>query len=131
MKKLFLVGFLGLLCLGCATYSTTRLPEAENIINAPVDIVWQKTLEILPTERMTIKTVSKADYFIAAKKHITFWSWGDDVSIRLIPKGKNQTIMQFSAGTVWGWGDFGHEGRMVKSIFNRIKRASENSFRGS
>jgi hypothetical protein len=76
---------------------------------------------------MTLHTVSKADHFIEAKKSITFWSWGDEVAIRLIPKGEEQTMMQFSAGTRWGWGDFGHEGRMVKSIFDRIKKASESS----
>ena len=112
---------------GCSTYSTVRRPASENIINAPVDIVWVKTLEILPDERMTLKNINKADYFIEAKKSITFWSVGDDVGIRLIPRGEKQTEMQFSAGTVWGWGDFGHEGRMVVDVFNRIKNASENA----
>ena len=59
----------------------------------------------------------------------TFLSWGDEISIRLIAKGEKQTIMEFSAGTVWGWGDLGHEGRMVKSIFDRIKKASESAVR--
>jgi len=97
------------------------------MINAPIDVVWQRTLEILPIERMTLKNVNKENYFIEAKKHITFWSWGDNVSIRLIPKGEEQTIMQFSAGTVWGYGDFGHEGRMIRGIFDRIKNACETS----
>lgn len=113
--------------ISCASYSTTRRTEAENTINAPIDVVWEKTLQILPTERMTLKTVDKANHLIVAKKHITFWSWGDEISIRLIPKGERQTIMDFSAGTVWGWGDMGHEGRMVTSIFNKIKSASEAS----
>lgn len=119
-----------LLCLGtsgCSTYSTVRRPASENTINAPVDIVWVKTLEILPDERMTLKTVNKADYFIEAKKSITFWSFGDEVGIRLVPRGEKQTEMQFSAGTVWGWGDFGHEGRMVTDVFNRIKNAAEGA----
>jgi hypothetical protein len=57
-------------------------------MNAPVDIVWVKTLEILPDERMTLKTVNKVDYFIEAKKSITFWSIGDKVGIRLVPRGE-------------------------------------------
>lgn len=112
---------------GCSTYSTTRRSASENIINAPVDVVWSKTLEILPDERMTLKNVNKADYFIGAKKSITFWSFGDEVGIRLIPRGEKQTEMQFSAGTVWGWGDLGHEGRMVTDVFSRIKNASESA----
>jgi hypothetical protein len=116
-----------LVTFGCSTYSTVRRSASENIINAPVDVVWVKTLEILPDERMTLKNVNKADYFIEAKKSITFWSFGDEVGIRLVPRGEKQTEMQFSAGTVWGWGDFGHEGRMVTDIFSRIKNASESS----
>jgi hypothetical protein len=127
MKKFILVLILLLVAVSCAQYSTTRRPEAENIINAPVEVVWKKTLEILPTERMTLKEIDKDRYFITAKKHITLWSWGDEVSIRLIPKNENQTLMEFSAGTVQGFGDFGHSGRMVESIFSRIKEASETS----
>jgi len=127
MKKILLITCLAITILSCATYSTTRRSEAENLINAPIDVVWEKTLEILPNERMTLKNVNKDNYFIEAKKHITFWSWGDEISIRLLPRGEKQTFMQFSAGTVWGWGDFGHEGRMVQSIFDRIKKASETT----
>ena len=111
--------------ISCSTYSTARRPEAENVINAPIDVVWQKTLEILPTERMTLVNVSKDDYFIAAKKSITFWSWGDEISVRLIPKGEKQTILNMDAQTKAGYGDFGHEGRMIQSIFEKIKNASE------
>ena len=127
MKRLLSIAILLMITLSCASYSTTRRPESENMVNAPIDVVWQRTLEILPAERMTLKNVDKENYFIEAKKHITFWSWGDNVSIRLIPKGEKQTIMQFSAGTVWGAGDFGHEGRMIGSIFDKIKNASESS----
>jgi len=129
MKRRLLIVGLIIITVSCATYSTTRRPQAENTINASIDVVWQKTLEILPTERMTLKNVDKENYFIAARKHITFWSWGDEISIRLIAKGEKQTIMDFSAGSVWGWGDFGHEGRMVKSIFDKIKNASESAIR--
>jgi len=127
MKRLLSIAILLMIIVSCASYSTTRRTEPENIINAPIDVVWERTLEILPTERMTLKNVNKENYFIEAKKHITFWSWGDNVSIRLIPKGEKQTMMQFSTGTIWGWGDFGHEGRMTRNIFNRIKNASESS----
>jgi hypothetical protein len=127
MKRLLSIAMLLMITPSCASYSTTRRPESENMVNAPIDVVWQRTLKILPTERMTLKNVDKENYFIEAKKHITFWSWGDNVSIRLIPKGEKQTIMQFSAGTVWGAGDFGHEGRMIGSIFDKIKNASESS----
>lgn len=126
MKGLALISCL-LIAIGCAHYSTARRLEEENIINAPVDVVWEKTLEILPTERMTLKELDKDNYFIEAKKHMTFWSFGDNISIRLIPRGERQTIMNFDAGTWFTCCDFGHEGRMVRNIFDRIKRASEET----
>ncbi len=130
MKKyianLILFVFLVSLITSCTSYSTTTRPEAENIINAPVDIVWEKTLVILPSERVSLLSVNKSDYFISGRKHITFWSWGDDISVHLIPKGENTTIMHFSAGARAQAIDWGHEERMTEHIFNKIKIASEN-----
>jgi len=67
------------------------------------NVVWEKTLEILPTERMTFTTISKDDYFVCAEKSATFWSWGDKVSLRLIPKGERQTLMNISAQGKYQW----------------------------
>jgi len=124
MKNLFL--FLFLILLSCAHYSTTGdQPESRNIINAPVDMVWDQTLRILPNERIDIKSADKATYSIKARKRMTLWSIGDDIAIRLIPHG-SRTIMHFEAeagGVQWiGWG---HQERMVKSIFAKIKLACE------
>jgi hypothetical protein len=113
----------------CTHYSTAVRNEAENSINAPISIVWEKTLEILPSERITLKTVDKDSYFVAGKKHATFWSWGDDISIRLVPKGEQQTIMLFDAGAGFQLVGWGHQERMVKDIFQRIKTTSENFVR--
>lgn len=126
MKRVSLFMVL-MVTIGCASYSTARRPEAENIINAPIDTVWERTLEILPNERMTVKNMDKEEYFLEAKKHMTFWSWADHVSIRLIPKGESRTLMQINAGNVWGGLDMGHQGRMVRNVFDRIKEASEHS----
>ena len=116
-----------MISVGCAHYSTTgdRTPS-ENIINAPIDTVWQKTLEILPEERITLQKVDKANYFISANKDITIWSWGDDIRIRLFQRGENQTIVHFEAGAkaqLIGWG---HQERMVNELFNKIKVAAES-----
>lgn len=128
MKKLLSISILLMIIISCTSYSTMRRAEPENIINAPIDVVWERTLEILPTERMTIKNIDKENYFIEAKKHATFLSPGDNVNVRLIQKGEKQTIMHCSAETVWHyWVDFGHECRMTINIFNRIKNASESS----
>ena len=127
MKRLVLIMSLLMIAASCAHYSTTERPESENIINAPVDVVWERTLAILPTERMTIKNTNKETYSIEAKKSITLWNWGDEVKIRLVPKGEKKTLMEFSAKTVQGFGDFGHSGRMVRSIFKKIKATFEAS----
>ena len=74
MKKLLSISILLIIIVGCNSYSTTRRAEPENIINAPIDVVWERTLEILPTERMTIKNIDKENYLIEARKHVTFLS---------------------------------------------------------
>jgi len=113
------------IAISCAHYSNASRPESENIINAPIDVVWKKTLEILPTERMTLKEANKYLYFIQAKKHITFWSIGDNVTIKLIPKGEKQTLMIFDSTSIFSWGDWGHQGRMARNIFEQIRKVSE------
>ncbi len=55
LKSIMLPILILIIAISCAHYSTARRPESENVINAPIDIVWEKTLEILPTERMTLK----------------------------------------------------------------------------
>ncbi len=117
--------FLVLLFIGCTHYSTTKRPQSENIINAPIDTVWEKTLQVLPTEDITIKIADKNSYSISGRKGMTIWSIADDVTIQLLPKGENQTIVTFHSETknlLIGWG---HEERLVSSIFNKIKSASE------
>ena len=81
MKKLLSISILLIIIVSCTSYSTTRRAEPENIINAPIDVVWERTLEILPTERMTIKNIDKENYLIEAKKHVTFLSPGDNVNV--------------------------------------------------
>ena len=125
MKKAILAIILMALT-SCAHYSTTGdRSEPENIINAPIDKVWEAILNILPTERMKIKTSNKSEYYILARKEITFWSTGDNVSIKLFPKNENRTIVHFQADAEMQWVGWGHQERMVKDIFEKIKKASE------
>ena len=123
-----ILALLFIMLSGCTHYSTQKRPEAQNTINAPIDVVWEKTLQILPTERITLETVDKNNFFISGSKNITFWSWGDNVTIKLIPKEENQTIMHFDVSVKsQQLVDWGHSGRMARSIFNRIKTESINA----
>lgn len=126
MKILKLVACFGaVLTAGCGHYATVDRPESENFINAPVVVVWENALRLLPAERIDIQTADKAIYTITGVKRINVWTMGDEVRIRLIPHGEHQTVVDFEATTpvqVIGWG---HAERMVKSIFLRIKHASE------
>lgn len=119
------------LAFNCTHYSTQERPEAQNVINAPIDVVWNKTLQVLPSERISLNIVNKDSYFISGKKKITMWSWGDDVSINLVPKGEKQTIMQFDAAVKAQLIDWGHLGRLAKSIFDRVKQESEEAYASS
>jgi hypothetical protein len=109
----------------CGHYASVDRPESQNIINAPINVVWDNTPKILPTERIDIDQADKSTYTVVGRKRINMWTMGDDVRIRLIPRGENQTVVDFEATTpvqVIGWG---HAERMVESIFEKIKTVSE------
>jgi len=128
--RLLKIGKIGLvvmlMCLlGCTGYSTIRRPESANIINAPIDAVWEEALKLLPTERMTITFSNKDEYEIVAEKAMTFWGLGDIVRIILHPKSEKQTLVEMSAQKRMGLLDYGHEGRMVRSIFTKLRTLCE------
>ncbi|MBK7551670.1 MAG: hypothetical protein IPI61_08415 [Syntrophaceae bacterium] len=113
---------------GCAHYSvTSERTEEENTIVAPIEVVWQKTLDLLPNERISVTTSDISTYTIKARKSVTFWSWGDDVTIKLYPRSPQKTIVHIEAHpalgtTLVGWG---HQERMTVSLFEKIKSLSE------
>ena len=113
---------------GCAHYSVTaERTEEENTIVAPIEVVWQKTLDLLPNERISVITSDISTYTIKARKSVTFWSWGDDVTIKLYPRSPQKTIVHIEAHpalgiTLIGWG---HQKRMTVSLFEKIKSLSE------
>jgi hypothetical protein len=101
-------------------------PYRENVINAPIDIVWEKTLQILKAERVSLKTVSKMDYSISGRTRITLWSLlGDNINIRLTPFGGEQTFLYFEAEARFKLFDWGAEERTLETILNRIRSSSE------
>ena len=127
MKRLpFLVIFIAI--MGCTHFTSTLRPYTLDIIYAPVDIVWENTLQILPRTTITLKEVKRFDYLIVAKKLISFDNlWGGEITIRLTAKGEEQTIMYFEAEGRIRLLDLGHEEHMIRNIFYQIKRASESS----
>lgn len=121
----WIVFFGAVFTASCGHYATVARPESENIINAPVAVVWENALKLLPTERIDIETVDKASYTITGVRRINVWTVGENIRLRLIPRGDHKTIVDFEATTpvqLIGWG---HAERMVKSTFRKIKNASE------
>jgi hypothetical protein len=113
---------------GCAHYSVTaERTEEANTIAAPIEVVWQKTLDLLPNEGISVITSDKSTYTIKARKSVTVWSWGDDVTIKLYSRTPQKTIVHIEAHpalgtTLVGWG---HQERMAVSLFEKIKSISE------
>jgi len=113
---------------GCAHYSVTaeRTEEANTIV-APIEVVWQKTIDLLPNEGISVITSDKSTYTIKARKSVTVWSWGDDLTIKLYSRTPQKTIVHIEAHpalgtTLVGWG---HQERMTVSLFEKIKSISE------
>lgn len=125
--KIFILVLMAFLT-GCAHYSVTaERTEADNIIVAPIEVVWQKTLDLLPNEQISVTTFDKSTYTIKARKSVTVWSWGDDVTIKLYSRTPQKTIVHIEAQpalgtTLVGWG---HQERMTISLFEKIKSLSE------
>lgn len=125
--KFFVITLIVLLS-GCAHYSVTaERTEEENTIMAPIETVWQKTLELLPSEQISIISSDKSLYTIKGHKSVTVWSWGDDVTIKFYPRSSQKTVVHIEAHpalgtTLIGWG---HQERMTISLFEKIKILSE------
>jgi hypothetical protein len=125
--KIVYVAFL-IFLTGCAHYSTTlERAEEQNTISAPIDVVWQKTLELLHNERITLDTFNESNHTIYAQKDVTLWSWGDDITIRLHSLTSNKTVVHIEVHpdvrtTLIGWG---HQKRLAVYLFEKMKSTSE------
>lgn len=130
MKKGILKGVMFLLAaviIGCAHYSTADRSDAENMIHAPVDVVWGKTLEILRNEKVNLELVKWSDLAIRGTIPGNLLLDGSDLSVQLIPKGEKKTVAHIEAKgktQIVGWGIQRYE---AERIFNRIKEFSEES----
>ena len=125
--KIFFI-VLMLFLAGCAHYSVTaERIEEENTIVAPIEVVWQKTLDLLPNERISVITSDISTYTIKARKSPYPWSWGDNVTIKLYPRSPQKTMVKRAAlaalgTTLVGWG---HQKRMTVSLFEKLQSLSE------
>jgi hypothetical protein len=92
MKRSLLTIFL-ILIIGCTIRSTAERSDTEYIINAPIDVVWENTLQVLPQEKVTLKTVNRPDYFVSG------WNWwGDEISVRLTASTAEKQTRMYLGG---------------------------------
>jgi len=128
MKKGILrsaIFFVVAVVIGCTHYSTANRSDAENRIHAPVSVVWEKTLEILRNEKVSLEIVKKADYAIMGSILADLVMDGSDLTIQLIPRGKNETVAHIEAKGKSQVVGLGVQESQVKQLFNRIKEVSE------
>ena len=125
MKKLVILVFACILLSGCTHYSSATRPETENVINASLDTVWDRTLMVLNNDNITVNSADKQTLQIAARNGMTAWSIGDDITIRLMPRGTTQTVLTIDAKSSNLLFDWGHEKRLSLSLFDKIRSASE------
>jgi|WetSurSiteA1Bulk_404760.scaffolds.fasta_scaffold87336_2 hypothetical protein len=125
MKSVFVFIFASILLCGCTHYSLATRPETDNVINAPVDAVWDRTLTVLREEDVTVNSADKRTLQISARYKTTIWSFGDDLTFQLMPRGTTQTVLIIAARTSNLLFDWGHEKRLSLSLFGKIKSASE------
>jgi hypothetical protein len=110
---------------GCTTYSTTVLPVEDTIISAPVDVVWSKTLVILPAEGITVDEIEASGYFIKATKNFSLRSNGEYIIIKMYPREDGRTFVRINATTMKQLIGWGNAERLCKDLFQKMKVASE------
>ena len=123
MGRIVLMAFLALI-LGCSTYSTRTRPETENVIRAPVDLVWDVTLSVLKAENIEIKDVDESDLTLLGRRRL-LWKWGDEVRVRLIPQGQARTLMHIEADVESGITSGEDSEQLARRIFSKVRYASE------
>ena len=125
MKKFVVFLFASIILGGCTHYSSATRPEAENLINASFDSVWDRTLQVLKNDEVTVNSAEKQTFQISARNKTTIWSFGDDLTFRFIPRGSTQTLLTIDAKSSNLLFDWGHEKRLSLSLFEKIKSAAE------
>jgi len=120
--------FVILISIGCTHYSTIRRPAEENIINAPVWVVWNKLVidpMVLREAEIPITYVDGISHTAIAYKQPTMWSCGEKIEVILRPITDKQTrvfIEGKKLNCLWGY-----ESKRVKKIFARLKEESEKT----
>ncbi len=126
MKRLPMIAIL-ILTAGCSTFldSHSERPETEIVVHAPIDVVWEKALEILPNERMILVSTDKDEYLISAeKKGSTLKHTRALINLKLLTIGKNETLVKLWAQNV-GLAGFGHQGRVIRNFSEKLKGVCE------
>ena len=96
MKKLLVITALMVACTSCAHNPDVAKSKPVDMINADVNTVFDKTLEILNAEGMTIEKTNKNRYFVNATQYVPRsrgaidWTQGPDISVRLTPAKKSE-----------------------------------------
>jgi hypothetical protein len=118
---------LATLAQGCTTFSTTSLPVEYTIIAAPADVVWAKTLEVLPSENITVDEIEPTVYFLKGTKAFSLRSNGEYVIVKLHPREDGRTFVRINATTVSQLIGWGHAEKVCRDLFRKIKTASEGT----
>ncbi len=124
--KPVLILFLSLILVFLSHLALAGLFKAEKkLINAKVDVVWEKMLEFFPKKEIKIKRIYKYKYLIVAERRISRQKrFSRDITIKLIPKGE-QTIVSYNIKTFFGSAGVGRTRNIIEDFLNEVKRTCE------
>lgn len=123
------------LALGCSTLSRytsdSQRPEIEVTINAPIDVVWENALRVIPMERMILVSTDENAYqIIARKKGSTFGGHKEAIILQLAQTGEGQTLAKFRPRNI-RVSAFPYQSGMIKNIARKLQTASEKELQNS
>ncbi|MFH1349515.1 MAG: hypothetical protein ABII26_01135 [Pseudomonadota bacterium] len=111
--------------IGCSQYSTALRNDAENLVNAPSNVVWEKTLQVLKSEKVNLDLIKRSENIISGETMPTFWGDGNLLFINLIPKGEKQTVVHLEVRGKSQTIGLRLQEVLARNIFNKVKSASE------
>ena len=113
--------------MGCTYYTTAIRNDAENIIHAPLDVVWETTLEVLRYEAATLDIVKRSENIILGETRYYGCTDKNDIAIKFIPQGEKKTILHLQVKGQSQTLGFDYQKYLAEYFFNKIKQGSEMS----
>ncbi len=108
------------LIIGCTSATTGTGKIAPRIYNQEYNVVFSRALEAAIVKKWQIVFADKETGIISAKTSTGFWTWGDNISIRIHKIGTGKVQVDLTSGTDRQVIDWGHNARNIRAFYKQL-----------